>query len=86
MIEARGASAVVSGRADHRALRAHGVTIAASSRRKASIRQRSIWSVRTGILVLNAGSSSLKLGVFDAATEEQLAEKQISWDGDAAPG
>lgn len=38
------------------------------------------------ILVLNAGSSSLKLGLFDATGEEQLAERQISWDGDAAPG
>jgi acetate kinase len=38
------------------------------------------------ILVLNAGSSSLKLGLFDSAGEEQLAERQISWDVDAAPG
>jgi acetate kinase len=34
------------------------------------------------ILVLNAGSSSLKLGVFDAATVEQLAEKQVIWAAD----
>lgn len=38
------------------------------------------------ILVLNAGSSSLKLGLFDATDEEQLAERQMSWDVDAAPG
>ena len=38
------------------------------------------------ILVLNAGSSSLKLGLFDAAGEEQLAGRQMSWDADAAPG
>jgi acetate kinase len=38
------------------------------------------------ILVLNAGSSSLKLGLFDATGEEQLAERQMSWDVDAAPG
>ena len=38
------------------------------------------------ILVLNAGSSSLKLGLFDATGEEQLAERQVSWDADAAPG
>lgn len=31
------------------------------------------------ILVLNAGSSSLKLGLFDATTEQQLAEKQVGW-------
>jgi acetate kinase len=38
------------------------------------------------ILVLNAGSSSLKLGLFDAVGEEQLAGRQVSWDVDAAPG
>jgi acetate kinase len=38
------------------------------------------------ILVLNAGSSSLKLGLFDASAEEQLVERQMSWDADAAPG
>lgn len=38
------------------------------------------------ILVLNAGSSSLKLGLFDATDEEQLAERQMSWDVDAVPG
>ena len=38
------------------------------------------------ILVLNAGSSSLKLGLFDATGEAQLAERQMSWDVDAAPG
>jgi acetate kinase len=38
------------------------------------------------ILVLNAGSSSLKLGVFDAATEEQLAEKHVSWAVDEQMG
>ncbi|MCD6058226.1 MAG: ackA 2 [Thermomicrobiales bacterium] len=38
------------------------------------------------ILVLNAGSSSLKLGLFDAMSDEQLAERQMSWDVDAAPG
>ena len=38
------------------------------------------------ILVLNAGSSSLKLGLFDATSDEQLAERQMSWDVDAAPG
>jgi acetate kinase len=38
------------------------------------------------ILVLNAGSSSLKLGLFDATTEEQLAEKQVSWAGDEEMG
>lgn len=37
-------------------------------------------STERQILVLNAGSSSLKLGLFDAAREEQLAETQISWD------
>ncbi len=31
------------------------------------------------ILVLNAGSSSLKLGLFDAATEEQLAAESVDW-------
>jgi acetate kinase len=31
------------------------------------------------ILVLNAGSSSLKLGLFDVTGEEQLAERQIGW-------
>jgi acetate kinase len=34
------------------------------------------------ILVLNAGSSSLKLGLFDVTGEEQLAERQIGWDLD----
>jgi acetate kinase len=38
------------------------------------------------ILVFNAGSSSLKLGLFDATAEEQLAERQVSWDVDGAPG
>jgi acetate kinase len=38
------------------------------------------------ILVLNAGSSSLKLGLFDATGEEQQAERQVSWDHDAVPG
>ena len=38
------------------------------------------------ILVLNAGSSSLKLGLFDATGEEQLARREMSWDVDAAPG
>jgi acetate kinase len=38
------------------------------------------------ILVLNAGSSSLKLGLFDSAGEEQLADRQFSWDADGAPG
>ena len=38
------------------------------------------------ILVLNAGSSSLKLGLFDATGEEQLAERQMSGMHDAAPG
>jgi acetate kinase len=38
------------------------------------------------ILALNTGSSSLKLGLFDVTGEEQLAERQISWDADAAPG
>jgi acetate kinase len=38
------------------------------------------------ILVLNAGSSSLKLGLFNATGEEQLAGRQMSWDVDAAPG
>jgi acetate kinase len=37
------------------------------------------------ILVLNAGSSSLKLGLFDGTGEEQLAERELSWDVDAAP-
>jgi acetate kinase len=31
------------------------------------------------ILVLNAGSSSLKLGLFDASGEQQLVERQIAW-------
>jgi acetate kinase len=31
------------------------------------------------ILVLNAGSSSLKLGLFDWETEEQLADKGVDW-------
>jgi acetate kinase len=38
------------------------------------------------ILVLNAGSSSLKLGMFDATAEEQLAEKQVSWAVDEEVG
>jgi acetate kinase len=38
------------------------------------------------ILVLNAGSSSLKLGLFAGNGEEQLEERQITWDVDAAPG
>jgi acetate kinase len=32
------------------------------------------------LLALNAGSSSLKLGLFDAAGETQLAEKETDWD------
>ncbi len=31
------------------------------------------------ILVLNAGSSSLKIGLFDATASEQLDEAQVSW-------
>jgi acetate kinase len=31
------------------------------------------------ILVLNAGSSSLKLGLFDWETDEQLADKGVDW-------
>ncbi len=31
------------------------------------------------ILVLNAGSSSLKLGLFDWETEAQLADKGVDW-------
>lgn len=38
------------------------------------------------ILVLNAGSSSLKMGLFNATGEEQFAERQMSWDVGAAPG
>ena len=38
------------------------------------------------ILVLNAGSSSLKLGLFDATTQEQLAEKHVSWTVNEAVG
>src|SRR5690349_17711367 len=36
-------------------------------------------SKRREILVLNAGSSSLKLGLFDWATDEQLADKGVDW-------
>lgn len=43
-------------------------------------------SVGGQVLVLNAGSSSLKLGLFDAATEEQLNEAQISWGLDEKAG
>lgn len=32
------------------------------------------------LLALNAGSSSLKLGLFDISSEEQLAQRQVSWD------
>ena len=41
--------------------------------------------VRVGeqVIALNAGSSNLKLGLFDAATEDQLAESQISWNHDS---
>lgn len=38
------------------------------------------------ILVFNAGSSSLKLGLFDATTQEQLAEKHVSWTVNEAVG
>lgn len=40
---------------------------------------------RRNIVALNAGSSSLKLGVFDWETEQQRAEESITWgdDGDA---
>ncbi|HUS17807.1 MAG TPA: acetate kinase [Chloroflexia bacterium] len=37
------------------------------------------------ILVLNAGSSSLKLGLFDAATEAQVAEESLDWSTDDSP-
>jgi acetate kinase len=36
------------------------------------------------VLALNAGSSSLKLGLFDATGEAQLAERQASWDPEGA--
>jgi acetate kinase len=39
-------------------------------------------SVAGQILVFNAGSSSLKLGLFDAATEEQVASAQVLWNPD----
>lgn len=38
---------------------------------------------RRSIVALNAGSSSLKLGVFDWETEEQLAAEAITWGDDA---
>jgi acetate kinase len=38
------------------------------------------------ILVLNTGSSSLKMGLFDATTREQLAEKQVDWTVDEGIG
>lgn len=37
---------------------------------------------RRSIVALNAGSSSLKLGVFDWETEEQLAAETITWGDD----
>lgn len=37
------------------------------------------------ILVLNAGSSSLKLGLFDAMGREQHEERQVNWDSGRAP-
>lgn len=38
------------------------------------------------ISVLNAGSSSLKLDLFDADTETQLVERETSWSGTATGG
>jgi len=38
------------------------------------------------ILVLNAGSSSLKLGLFDAPAATQLAETSLDWDQDTTSG
>jgi acetate kinase len=38
------------------------------------------------ILALNAGSSSLKLGLFAAGGEEQLAENEITWEREADYG
>jgi acetate kinase len=43
-------------------------------------------SLNAQILVLNAGSSSFKLGLFDATGEEQLAESQATWDVDETVG
>lgn len=41
-------------------------------------------SVDGTILAVNAGSSSLKLGLFDATGEVQLAERQVAWDSQDA--
>ena len=38
------------------------------------------------ILTLNAGSSSLKLGLFAASGEEQLAEARVGWEPDQTDG
>ena len=38
------------------------------------------------ILAVNAGSSSLKVGLFDAATEEQLADRAVEWGGEEVAG
>ncbi len=38
------------------------------------------------VAALNAGSSSLKLGVFDWETEQQLAEESITWGDDGGGG
>jgi acetate kinase len=38
------------------------------------------------ILVVNAGSSSLKLGLFDPVSETQLAESSLDWSRDGSEG
>ena len=92
VIEALRRAAGISSRAApiieryERTLRDHRRYIEAGRRRSARDPGLVLVNVDGHILVLNAGSSSLKLGLFDATGEEQLAERQMSWDVDAAPG
>ena len=76
------------GGADHRAIRAEAARPPALYRsgRGRSAGDTGLVVVNAGgqILALNAGSSTLKLGLFDAATEAQLAASQIGWRDDGA--
>ena len=42
-------------------------------------------AISESVLVLNAGSSSLKFSLFDSAGAEPLAAGQVDWSGDARP-
>src|SRR5204862_4366144 len=76
-------------RADHRALRAPARRAPALHRagrsRPAGDPGLGMVSGEGHILALNAGSSSLKLGLFDAAGEEQIAERQVAWNASDPP-